>query len=89
MRDDLDKKPNMFLSGRPIPIEVAPFPVDENIPGEEDISEAVLRLQLHHKGGPSGMRDEHLRMWICAAKRGRKTLTRENGRRSSSSYMRP
>ena len=25
-------------------IEVAPFPVDDNIPGEEEIAKAVLRL---------------------------------------------
>ena len=30
--------------GRHIPIEVGPFPVDENIMGEEYISEAVLRM---------------------------------------------
>ena len=48
--------------GWPIPIEVAPFPVDDNIPGEDDIVEAVLWLRLHRSGGPSGMRDKHLRM---------------------------
>ena len=30
--------------GRTIPIEVTPFPVDENIPEKEDIYEEVLRL---------------------------------------------
>ena len=44
-----------------------PFPVDDNIPGEEEISEAVMRLQLHRAGGPSSMRSEQLRMWIRAA----------------------
>ena len=29
---------------RPIPIEVAPFPIYDNIPGENDISKVVLRL---------------------------------------------
>ena len=29
-------------TGQPIPIEVAPFPVDDNILGEEDIFEEVL-----------------------------------------------
>ena len=33
--------------GIPIPIEVAPLPVDENILGEEEISEAVLQLRIH------------------------------------------
>ena len=41
----------------------------DNIPGEEDISKAVLRLQLHHAGGPSGMQAEHLSMWFRVAMR--------------------
>ena len=55
--------------GRPIPIEVAPFQMDENILGEEDISEAMLRPQLHRFGGPSGMKAKQLRMWLCAKTR--------------------
>ena len=57
------------LSGRPIPIEVAPFPVYDNITVEEDIAEAVLRLRLHRAGGPYIMRAEHLSMWLCAEMR--------------------
>ena len=41
--------------------------MDDNIPEEEDISKAVLRLQLHCAGGPSGMRAEHIKMWLHAA----------------------
>ena len=51
-----------------IPTKVAPFPMDDNIPGKEDIVEAVMRLQLHCVRGLSGMRAEHLRLWLCAAK---------------------
>ena len=54
--------------GRPIPIGVAPFPMDDTIPGEEYISEAVTRLRLHRAGGPLGMKAKHLRMWLRAAK---------------------
>ena len=43
--------------------------MDENIPWEEYISEAVLQLQLHCARVPSGMRAEHLRMWLCTAMR--------------------
>ena len=50
-----------------IPIEVDPFLVYYNIPEKGNIAEAVMRLQLHHDGGPSGIRDKHLRMWLCAA----------------------
>ena len=53
--------------GQPIPIEVASFLVYDNITMEEDISKAVLRLRLHHDGGPSIMRAKHFRMWLHAA----------------------
>ena len=46
-----------------------PFPVYDNILGGKDIVKAVLRLQLHCAGGLSGMRYEHLRMWIRTAMR--------------------
>ena len=43
----LDIYAHVLPPGQPIPIEVAPFPVDDNIPAEEDISEVVLQLLLH------------------------------------------
>ena len=55
--------------GRPIPIEETPLPVDDNIPGEEDIYEAILRLRLHCTRSPSRMRSKHLRIWLCTATR--------------------
>ena len=50
-------------------MKVATLPLDDNIPGKEDISKAVMWLWLNYTGVPSGMRAEHLRLWICAAKR--------------------
>ena len=50
-----------------IPIKLAPFPVDDTSPGEEEISEEVPRIWLHHAGGPSGLKAEHLSMWDRAA----------------------
>ena len=55
--------------GRPITIELAPLPVDDSITGEKDIAKAVLCLQLHLSGGPSGMRAKHLRIWLRAVTR--------------------
>ena len=55
--------------GRPITIEVSPFPVDENILGEEDIAEAVLRMRLNYARGLSVIRAKHLRMWLCTETR--------------------
>ena len=53
--------------GWPIAIEVAPFPVDDNIPRGGGVVEAMLRLQLHRAGGPPSIRAKHLSMWLCAA----------------------
>ena len=52
--------------GRPIPIHVAPFLMDDNIPREDKIDKALLWLQLHNAGGPSGMRYKYLRLWLRA-----------------------
>ena len=54
-------------AGQHIIIDVTHLPVDKNILGEEEISEAALLLQLQHAGGPSGTRLEHLRMWLHVA----------------------
>ena len=43
--------------------------MDENILGEEDIAEAVLRMRLNYAGGLSVIRSKHLRMWLCTATR--------------------
>ena len=55
--------------GQPITMEMSHFPVDDNIPAEEDISEALLQLRPHRAGGPSSMRAKHLRMWLRAETR--------------------
>ena len=39
MTERAEQYANVPPSGRPIPIEVSPFPVDDNIPEEEDIYE--------------------------------------------------
>ena len=49
---------------KPIPIKVALLPVDDTISGEEGVAKAATWIQLHLIGGPSGMKAEHLRMWI-------------------------
>ena len=56
-------------SGTNIPISVEPFPVDDSVPTEDKIKWAVKRLQNHHSGGPSGMRAEHLKGWLAAARK--------------------
>ena len=53
--------------GRPIPVKVSHFPVDDTILGGEEIAKALMRLRLHSAGVPSGMRAKHLRLWLRVA----------------------
>jgi hypothetical protein len=53
--------------GELIPVEVAPFTVDDTCPTEEEIAAAVRRLRAHKAPGPSGMRTDHLKGWLAAA----------------------
>ena len=39
--------PHIPPSGRSIPVEVTPFPIENSIMGETEISEAVNRLHLN------------------------------------------
>ena len=60
----------------------------DNIPGEEYISKAVMRLWMHCNRGPSGMKAEYLRMWDWWRSE-RKILTWGTVRRLLQSYRRP
>ena len=60
---------HVLPTGRPNPIEVSPFPVDDTTPREEEISETVMQIWMHRSGSPSGMKSEHLRFWHRVAKR--------------------
>ena len=40
-----------------------PFPVDDLVPGEEEVAGAVRNLILNRSGRPFGMRVDHLRNW--------------------------
>jgi hypothetical protein len=47
--------------GDPIPICVAPFEIDDNVPDEREIADSVKLLRWGKSPGPSGIRAEHLR----------------------------
>ena len=49
---------------------MTPSDIDDSVPTEDKISEAVKKLQRNRSGGPSGIRAEHLKWWLAAAKRG-------------------
>ena len=63
--------------GDNIPVTVTFAYVDNSVPMEDEITDAVKKLRRNRSGGPSGMRSEHLKRWITVANRGK--LTEEKG----------
>ena len=51
------------------------------VPTEDKIEEAVKKLRRNRSGGPSVMRDEHMKRWLAASKRGK--LVVEKGEKKS------
>ena len=47
---------------------VKPAEIDDSVPTEDDIAEAVTKLRRNRSGGPSRIRAEHLKGWLAAAK---------------------
>ena len=60
---------------------VKPSEIDDSVPTEDEIAEAVTKLRSNRSGGPSRIRAEHLKGWLAAAKRGR--LAEEKGEEKS------
>ena len=56
--------------GDNIPVTVKPSEIDDSVPTEDEITEAVKKLRRNRSGGLSRIRAEHLKGWIAAAKRG-------------------
>ena len=67
----------MTSSGKNTPIYVKPFLVDDSVPTEDKIEEAVKHLRRNISGGSSGMRDEHLKGWLAASKRRKREAAEE------------
>ena len=42
------------------------------VPTEDEIEEVVKKLRRNRSGWPSGMRDDHLKGWITASKKGKR-----------------
>jgi hypothetical protein len=74
-RQDLTTTANAFKTlyqlkepeGDPIPTHIHPTPVDDDIPTEEEIAEAIDRLKCNKATGPSRMRAEHFHQWYNMA----------------------
>ena len=56
--------------GDNIPVTVTPSDIDDLVPTEDKISDAVQKMRRNQSGGPSEIRVEHLIGWLTAAKRG-------------------
>ena len=51
--------------GENIPVTVAPLEVDDLVPTEDKIEDAVKNLRRNRSGGASGMRAKHLKGWLA------------------------
>ena len=76
-REDLHKVANDYAAlytaetpsppGPPIPTHVAPFPILDGPPTEDEIAEAVRRLHNNRSPGASKIRAEHFKEWHAQA----------------------
>ena len=48
--------------------------VDDSVPTEDEIEEAVKKLRNNRSGGPSGMQAGHLKGWLAASNRGKQAV---------------
>ena len=60
--------------GENIPVTVAPAEVNDLVPTEDEIEDAVKKLRRNRLGGPSGMRAEHLKGWLASSNRGKQAV---------------
>ena len=60
--------------GENIPVTVAPAEVDDLVPTEDKIEDAVKKLRRNRSGRLSGMRAKHLKGWLAASNRGVKAV---------------
>ena len=73
--------------GENLPVNVEPTNIDDLVPTEDKVEEAVKKMRRNRSGGPSGIRAENIKGWLAAARRGgmaeekgkTKTATEEEG----------
>ena len=54
----------MKYLGESTPLSVKPFQVEDSVPTEDESEWAIRRLMNNRSGGPSGMRTDHIKMWL-------------------------
>ena len=47
-----------------------PANIDDSVPTEDEVEEAVKKLRWNRSGVPSGIRAENIKGWLAAARRG-------------------
>jgi hypothetical protein len=55
--------------GAEFPANGTPFEINDNPPSEEELRTAVSQLSHGRCGGASGIRAEHIKAWLCGAKK--------------------
>ena len=63
------------LPGDSFLVDIEPFEVEDGVPDEGEIKWAVKRLHKNRARGLSRMREEQLKGWLVAARRGEKGET--------------
>ena len=69
MAEQFDLYSYVQSPGENIPVRVQPVKVDDSVPTEDEIEEAVKNLRRNRYGGPSGMQAKHLKGWLAASRR--------------------
>ena len=57
--------------GENILVTVVPVEVNDSVPTEDEIEDAVKNVGRNRVGGPSGMQAKHLQGWLAASNRGK------------------
>ena len=61
--------PCSYVTTIGIPVTVAPVEVNDSVPTEDEIEDAVKKLRRNRSGGESGMQAEYLKGWLAASNR--------------------
>ena len=71
MAEQVDLYSYVSSLGENIPVTIALAEVDNLVPMEDEIEDAVKKLRSNRSRGPLGMRAEHLKGWLTASNRGK------------------
>ena len=80
MADRVDLYSYVPSPGENIPVTVAPAKVNNSVPTEDEIEDAVKKLRRKRLGGLLGMRAKHLKGWLAAYNRDKRRWRREKRR---------